>query len=132
MNEFEMIRVKKSIFKSIWFYIGVLLALGLIYQHWRISGIESKWINTIKQEVEVRIKKSDEDRKNFEKLYKNDKQNILNELEKLRKSKKEIEQKLSDSEKKVNELSKEKLTRDDIDRHLNELFPNRSGVGTGK
>ncbi len=113
---------------QVWIVLVLLVLLGL--SEWRNRSIQSKWQKSIESEVKKQTSQIVQDQQDKQVTYEKGLRDIQKKLSALEKSRVAVDNKISKTEQAIEKVRKEKLSRSDIDRRLNELFPKGGSVGT--
>jgi septal ring factor EnvC (AmiA/AmiB activator) len=120
-----------KILRSPILWLIILLFIFFIYYDFKHRSDISTMKKQLQEEVNKRVKQSDDERKTFEQNYSKDKQDLVNKLNTLQKQQSVIRNQIKESEKKVDEIKKTHLNKSDIDNLLNQYY-NRPSVDTNK
>ncbi len=120
-----------KVLKNWWIWIILILFVLLGLSECRNRSIQNKWQKAIESEVKKQTSQVIKDQQDRQDIYEHDLKAVQNKVKALDKATKVVDGKISKTEKELEKVRKEKLSRSDIDNRLNELFGNRNSVGVG-
>ncbi len=118
-----------KVFKNWWIWIILALFVLLGLSECRNRSIQNRWQKSIESEVKKQTSQVIKDQQDRQDIYEKDLRTVQNKLKALDKASKVVDSKIAKTGVELEKVRKEKLSRSDIDKRLDELFGNKGEEG---
>lgn len=112
---------------QVWIVLALITLLAL--SEWRNRSILNSIAKSIRVEVQRQTDQVRKDQQDKQVQYEKDLKAVQKKLSALEKSKVAVDNKISKTEKDIETVRREKLSKSDLHNRLNELFPQGGSVG---